>query len=257
MSNLDLNNLLADWPHEPGQVKARKIVGSDGREKVQLRIDLGLIQMEMDGRPDGLQPFGFESLLDYHRSRAKRAADNGQAYPLSESDLMGLQQESVQYYHRYLSLFQLRDYPNVVRDTRRNLEVFDFVAKHVDEEDARWAFEQFRPYVTMMHTRARASLEIQKGKVAQAIKIIETGKSDIERFYRAINQPEWIETSSELAFLNEWLSEVQGNLPLTPIEVMERDLQKAIADEAYERAAELRDAIQRLSRKLPDGSVDR
>jgi hypothetical protein len=163
----------------------------------------------------------------------------------------------VQYYHRYLSLFQLRDYPNVVRDTRRNLEVFDFVAQHVDEEDARWAFEQFRPYVTMMNTRARASLEIQKGKVAQAIKIIEIGKGDIERFYRAINQPEWIESSSELAFLNEWLREVQENLPLTPIELMERDLQKAIADEAYERAAELRDAIQQLSRKLPDGSVDR
>ena len=58
MSNLDLNNLLDGWSHEPGQVKARKIVGNDGREKLQLRIDLGVIQMEMQGRPDGERPFG-------------------------------------------------------------------------------------------------------------------------------------------------------------------------------------------------------
>ena len=58
VSNLDLNDLLEGWPHEPGQVKARKIVGRDGCEKIQLRIDLGLIQMELNGRPDGVRPHG-------------------------------------------------------------------------------------------------------------------------------------------------------------------------------------------------------
>src|ERR1700733_7285014 len=48
--SLDLNDLLRDWPHEPGQLKVRKIVGADGRDKLQLRIDLGLIQMETTGR---------------------------------------------------------------------------------------------------------------------------------------------------------------------------------------------------------------
>jgi protein-arginine kinase activator protein McsA len=33
---------------------------------------------------------------------------------------------------------------------------------------------------------------------------------------------------------------------MTPLQVMERDLERAIADEAYERAAELRDAIRSL-----------
>ncbi len=37
----DLNDLLAGWPHEPGQIKVRKVSGSDGQEKVQLRLDLG------------------------------------------------------------------------------------------------------------------------------------------------------------------------------------------------------------------------
>jgi len=32
--SLDLNDLLRDWPHEPGQLKVRKIVGADGRDKL-------------------------------------------------------------------------------------------------------------------------------------------------------------------------------------------------------------------------------
>ena len=253
MSNLDLNNLLDGWPHEPGQVKARKIVGRDGREKIQLRIDLGLIQMELHGRPDGHRPNGFESLLQYHQARAGSNSDGG-IYSLSEADVIALQQEGVQYYHRYLSLFQLRDFHNVIRDTERNLEMFDFVGEHCSDEDSKWTLEQFRPYVTMMNTRARASLELQEGNVLGAVKIIEAGKEKIEAFYRAIGQAEWIESSNELAFLSEWLKEIRDAQPLTPLEIMERDLQLAIAAEAYERAAELRDAIRslRISKKMPD-----
>ena len=252
MSNLDLNNLLDGWPHEPGQVKARKIVGRDGREKIQLRIDLGLIQMELHGRPDGHRPNGFESLLQYHQARAASTSD-GQIYSLSEAEVIALQQEGVQYYHRYLSLFQLRDFHNVIRDTERNLEMFDFVGEHCSDEDSKWTLEQFRPYVTMMNTRARASLELQEGNTLGAVKIIEAGKEKIEVFYRAIGQAEWIESSNELAFLSEWLKEIRDAQPLTPLEIMERDLQLAIAAEAYERAAELRDAIRsfRLSKKSP------
>jgi UvrB/uvrC motif len=113
----------------------------------------------------------------------------------------------------------------------------------VDDEEAKWAFEQFRPYVIMMNTRAKASMELQEGNLEAAVQWIETGKSRIEEFYRQVGQTDWIETSSELAFLNEWLREVRDNVPLTPLQEMERDLARAIAAEAYERAAELRDAI--------------
>lgn len=259
VSNLDLNDLLDGWPHEPGQVKARKIIGSDGSEKIQLRIDLGLIQMEMHGRPDGLRPHGFESLLQYHQSKAAAAGKSGdQPYPLSEADVAGLQQEGAQYYHRYLSLFQLRDFQNVIRDTERNIQMLDFVGEHATDDDAKWALEQFRPYIIMMNTRAKASLDLKEGNTGEAVKLIEAGKEKIEAFYRTIGQPEWIESSSELQFLDDWLKEVRDAVPLTPLELMERDLKRAIADEAYERAAELRDAIRslRVSKRLPGESID-
>ena len=71
--SLDLNTILKDWPHENGTIKVRKIIGLDGREKLQLRIDLGVLQMEMTGRPDGQRPHGSESLLAYHQLRAAHA----------------------------------------------------------------------------------------------------------------------------------------------------------------------------------------
>src|SRR5713101_1618474 len=64
--SLDLNTILKDWPHENRAIKVRKILGLDGRQKLQLRIDLGVLQMELTGRPDGLRPHGCESILIYN-----------------------------------------------------------------------------------------------------------------------------------------------------------------------------------------------
>jgi hypothetical protein len=100
--SLDLNDLLRDWPHEPGQLKVRKITGTDGREKLQLRIDLGLIQMELAGRPDGQRPHDYESLLEYHRHRAQRAERKGETFTLGSDEITELQLEGIQYYHRYI-----------------------------------------------------------------------------------------------------------------------------------------------------------
>src|SRR6266480_2347746 len=69
--SLDLNTILRDWPHENGNIKVRKIAGLDGREKLQLRVDLGVLQMEVAGRPDGRRPHKCESLLEYHQRRAR------------------------------------------------------------------------------------------------------------------------------------------------------------------------------------------
>ena len=246
MSNLDLNSLLDGFPHEPGQVKARKIIGIDGREKVQLRIDLGLIQMEMNGRPDGQRPFGFESLLQYHQARVQSAESRGSPYELSEAELVGLQQESVQYYHRYLSLFQINDFEGVVRDTQRNLALFTFVNEHTDREDFSWSLQQFRPYVLMMNTRAKASIFLAQGKFADAIAEIDHGREAIVEFLQQSNFPELLSKSAEIAFLDEWLEEVKSKRPLSKLEIMQREMETAIAKELYERAAELRDAIKLL-----------
>src|SRR3954451_20735596 len=67
----DITPLLKGWDYEPGTINVRKINGADGHPKLQMRLDLGLIQMEMNGRPDGARPHGFDSLLEYFESQLK------------------------------------------------------------------------------------------------------------------------------------------------------------------------------------------
>jgi hypothetical protein len=244
--SLDLNSLLHDWPHEPGAIKVRKIMGLDGREKLQLRIDLGVLQLEMEGRPDGKRPHNSESLLTYHQRRAAKASERGDTYELTAEQCNELQQEGIQYYHRYLSFFQINEFEGVIRDTQRNLDLFTFVDEHTDREEVVWSFQQFRPYVLMMNTRAKASILLHEGSFAAAIQQIEKGRDAITEFLQESNFPEMATKSSEIAFLEEWLEEVRAKRPLTKLEVMEREMERAIANELYERAAELRDAIRQL-----------
>ncbi len=244
--SLDLNSLLNDWPHESGSIKVRKILGLDGREKLQLRIDLGMLQMEMTGRPDGVRPHNSDSLLQYHQRRAARAEARGDTYELNAEQCAELQQEGIQYYHRYLSLFQINDFHAVIRDTQRNLDLFEFVATHAERDEVAWSFQQFRPYVLMMNTRAKASIFLADGKFAEAMREIERGRDAIQEFFNQSNFPELAQKSSELAFLEEWLEEVSSKRPLSKLEIMQREMEVAIASELYERAAELRDAIKLL-----------
>ncbi len=249
--SLDLNTILKDWPHENGNVKVRKITGLDGREKLQLRVDLGVLQMEVTGRPDGERPHNCESLLEYHQRRAVRAAGKGEDYELTPEECAELQQEGIQYYHRYLSLFQVNDFAGVVRDTQRNLDLFTFVTEHTDREELSWSLQQFRPYVLMMNTRAKASIFLGQGKFGDAMAEIERGRDAIANFFHHSNFPELASKSSEIAFLDEWLEEVKAKRPLSKLEIMQREMESAIAGELYERAAELRDAINLLKTQKP------
>ncbi len=69
----DIRAILKNWDFDPDRFTVRLIHGDDGSDKIQMRIDLGLRQMELTGRPDGEEPFGFESLLDYFAAQAKEA----------------------------------------------------------------------------------------------------------------------------------------------------------------------------------------
>jgi hypothetical protein len=249
--SLDLNTLLKDWPHETVLIIVRKVPGLDGSEKLQLRIDLGLLQMEMEGRPDGERPHNCESLLVYHQRRAARAVERGDTYELTPEQCAELQQEGIQYYHRYLSLFQIEQFDGVIRDTQRNLDLFSFIDEHSEREELVWSFQQFRPYVLMMNTRARASILLADGQFGDAIGEIERGRDRISEFFQQSPFPEMEAKSSEIAFLDEWLQEVRAKRPLTKLELMEREMERAIAGELYERAAELRDAI-RLFKARPE-----
>ena len=245
--DLDLNTLLDGWPHEPGKIKVRRISGRDGRDKIQLRLDLGMIQMEADGRPDGNRPHNCDSLLAWHQQRAEEAESGGGTYELSADDCAELQQEGVQYYHRYISLFQLEDYDSVIRDTQRNLALFDFVREHCDRDELIWSFQQFRPYVLMMLARAKANRSLEIEDYEAAIREVRRTITAIEKVFADSPNPEQAASSPELTFMTDWLEELLEKRPVSRREQLERELEEAISVEAYEKAAELRDEIRELN----------
>ena len=73
----DISQLLDDWPYQPGRINVRLVERGDGEQRIQVRLDLGILQMYLDGRPDGQQPEGFESLLDLVEAQIEGGLEGG------------------------------------------------------------------------------------------------------------------------------------------------------------------------------------
>jgi hypothetical protein len=246
----DLSLIFNNWDHNPNEVTVRRITGVDGRPKIQMRLDLGVLQMEMAGRPDGKRPHGYESLLEYYEDRMRRYSTlNGDAdgFELDSDACSEIKQESMQYYYRYLSLFHLGCYREVIRDTDRNLRAFDFLREYASNDEDRLTLEQFRPYVLMMNTRAKACLALEAQEFDLALQDIDEGVGRIEEFFISVERGDLIENCREITFLREWSDRIRDDRPLTPAERLRRELRTAVEVEDYERAAQIRDQIRDLS----------
>jgi hypothetical protein len=248
--DFDISRLLQEWEYQPGQVVVRKFVGQDGLNKIQLRVDLGLLQMNAEGRPDGLRPFNHPSLFDYYKVQLhKYVAGHGgsdEGFKLGAEDCAKLQIEALQYHHRYICLLQLEDFDGVIRDAERNLALFDFVAKHSESEELAWALKQFQPQLLMVLTRARAAQALQADDYPLAIQLAEEGLEQIRAFYRETEQPELAEHSGEVQSMQNWLEELRAKRPISQRERLERALLEAVRLEDYEKAAKVRDALKNL-----------
>ena len=137
----------------------------------------------------------------------------------------------------------------MLRDTTRNLKVFDFVEDYADSDELAWSLQQFRPQVLMLQTRAAASQFLQTEEYAAALKEIEAGIDRIREFYEDRSRHEQAASCPEVAGLQHWLEEVNRKRPLSKREQLERDLTEAVREEDYEKAAKVRDALKQLKTK--------
>ena len=150
----------------------------------------------------------------------------------------------MQYYYRYLSEFVLEEYDAVVRDTERNLRALDLCAKHAKEEADRYAMEQYRPYIIMMNTRSRAHLALRDNRPREARGIVRDALTRLKQFYGRFGKEDIYTGSSEVLALESLLKDIEAKIPVDPIKQLKLKLAKALAEERYEEAAKLRDAIQ-------------
>lgn len=247
--NLDISELLSGWDYKPGQVVARRFPGQDGKEKVQLRVDLGILQMNAEGRPDGRRPMAHDSWHDFQLERLRKHVEShgdDEGFILDAEACSKLQQECIQYHHRYICFFQLEDFPAVELDCERNLRVFEFVAEYAESDELAWSLLQFVPQLLMMRARARGTALIRRKRFEKACTGIEEGLEELEAFYRENGREDLMANSGEITSLKSWLEEIRERRPLSEIEKLQRALEEAIRVEDYERAAQVRDQMRKL-----------
>jgi len=238
--------MMQGWPYEPGKLSVRRVLGEDGREKIQLRLDLGVLQMETEGRPDGRRPHGCGSYLEYYKGqlenhRLRHGDDTG--FTLNGKACEELRSEAMMYYHRYLGEFALDEYEAVVRDTSRNIESLDLCNQYASQESDQMAQERFRPYVIMMRARAKALAALKHDDFSGARQAVREGLEDIRDYAEWTGRADEIQASAEVEVLQALLEEIGAREPVDPVKAVEVALNQAIADERYEDAAKFRDQL--------------
>jgi hypothetical protein len=175
------------------------------------------------------------------------------SFQLSSDDCQLLLREGVQYYHRYLSFWHLERYELCARDTSRNLKLFAFVKEFAAKDQDRLMFDQYRPYVSMMHTKAVATPLIELQQTDAAVQVIDAGIAAIRRFLEEYDQLDRADRCSELRHLERWREQISSSKPALPppppdpLDQLKAELQQAIADEQFEEAARIRDELRRRS----------
>lgn len=249
----DLSKLLEEWAYEPGAINARLIKGEDGQPRVQIRVDLGILQMYPTGRPDGQQPHGYPSLLEYFEAQldAKQEEEEGapaERFSLEAEDCRLLREEAVQYYHRYLALLALEDFEGVIRDTTRNLRVLDLCATHAETESDRSVLEQFRPYILMLRARAMASQALKDNEPKAAVFALDQGLEALRQYFSSVGQPQLFDASAEADMLRGMRESLVPKLPVSQHAELRTRLAEALEHENYELAAILRDELKMMGK---------
>ncbi|MBP96470.1 DNA helicase UvrBC [Candidatus Poribacteria bacterium] len=137
-----------------------------------------------DGRPDGKRPQNHDSYFDYFCQRLekyKQAYKTDQGFTLTEREWKQLLDESYDRYIRYLLFSSIKRWEDVQRDTDTNLQVLDLVRRYADENIS-WQTYQYKGYILMMNSIARAELALVDGTNLEALQIIDYGIQQIGKF---------------------------------------------------------------------------
>lgn len=242
-SDQHLDDLFREWPYEFGEVSARVVPGADGREVLQLRVDLGVLQMETTGRPDGSRPGGFDTYYDYLISTS---FEEGEAFELDESRCLEIDREFVQFFHRRIGWMAARRFDRAVADADHTLALMDFAAAHAVDESWVAMHEQYRPFVLFHRAQAAALGKLQLEDAEQAVAEIDRGIDQVRYVFEEHDALEDFEDDDVVVKLCEMKEAITEHYDVQPS--LSQRLADAIAAEQYELAAQLRDQLERRRR---------
>lgn len=249
---LDLRDLTADWNTQTGEICARMVVGRDGRELLQLRVDLGVMQMFTEGRPDGQRYRGMPTALDFCRHETR--LDGAELTP---TDWVELERELFQMNYRRLASSSL------VEDAlgRGALEeARQHIGRALRDIDGclariRFALEQPECHLTRGTLALQPTLVFHRGRLRTQLRIIE------QRYEEAVEEARRGREALEALLEELGLEEAErgedpGVVFLRDLEqrlrqeydiglTLREQLEEAVEAEDFETAARLRDELRR------------
>ncbi len=238
----DIDHIIGNWEYEPGTLATRLLEAEDGREVIQVRVDLGLLQLETEGRPDGTRPGGAETYYDYLLALAIREGDG---FELDEEQLAEVERELLQYYQRRVCWLSLQRFDLAVQDADHNLSLLDFAGRCTTDEEWVEAHEQYRPFILFHRTEAAAlsALEGEAGNPRRAINELNQGLERMREVFRHHDAEEVFDDNEMVRRLCQLRDSLREDHELE--KTLEEQLAEAVANEEYELAARLRDEIAR------------
>jgi hypothetical protein len=245
----DIDIILREWPYQPGVISARIVRAPNRRKVLQMRIELGLLQMEFTGRPDGQRPGDKDTYLDFLKDQFGDEKDVPQV--LTDEQCFEIDREFVQYYHRRICCLALREFDCAVSDADHTMALMDFVAAHSPNEDWTASHERYRPFVYFHRTQALALAVLERSGPEPAIEEINKGLEVMRNIFVRAEAEEQFESDELVNQLRELKESLRKEYQVG--QTLAEQLAEAVAAEEYERAARLRDEIARrhFSREGP------
>ena len=227
----NISDILQDWDYDSQSIRARIVAGQDGEKDVlQMRVEMGIIQMAVDGRPDGIRPEGFATYLDY---LLQEEISQGNEWDLNDEQCMEVDREFMQFYQRRISWLSIKEY--------HTLALMDFCKRHSPDDGWTIVHEQYRPFVLFHRTQAAAYHQLNESTPQAAIECINDGLNTIRSIFESHDLEEHFDEDELVSQLRDIRESLRDEYSVG--KTLHEQLADAIASEQYERAAEIRDQL--------------
>jgi hypothetical protein len=237
----DIDRILHNWPYEPGEISARLVRAGDGREVLQMRVEMGVLQLETTGRPDGTQPGGAATYFEYLSELAGQ--DAHEPLVLSPEQCNEADREFMQFYHRRICWLALREFRRAANDADHTLAFMDFVREHSPAEEWTLSHDQYRPFVLFHRTQAAALATLEEAGPRAAMQELNRGLDRFHDLFAQYDAEDQFDEDDLVQRLHELRETLREQYDLKP--TLAEQLDAAVANEQYELAARLRDELSR------------
>ena len=122
------------------------------------------------------------------------------------------------YYYRYLSLFVLEEFPDVIRDTARNIRQYRHLLNNMQKAGTGSA--DYRAIPPLRHHDERPhhgrTIPFKERGYNDALKAVDAGLTEIREFFASFGQEQAYGRSNEVRVLKRFAKEIRRKLPVDP-----------------------------------------